>query len=95
MFSDLVKYIPYFNTEFIEKQEMNPISPDLQLAYVLPEEYQYLINNNKIKERINNNKELFYSKEIRFHWEFCKYFWEGHLELPETNINLLEILLIK
>lgn len=95
LFSDLVKYIPYFNTEFIEKQEMNPISPELQLAYVLPEEYQYLINNDKIKENINKHKHLFYSKETKFHWEFCKYFWEGHLELPETNINLLEKLLTK
>ena len=94
LFSDLVKYIPYFNTEFVEKKDKNPISPDLQLAYVLPEEYQYLIENKNIKERINKNKPLFYSDEIEFHWAFCKYFWEGHIELPDTPIDVLENILI-
>lgn len=90
LFSDLIHYIPDFNTPFVEKKPKNPISSKTQLAYVIPEKYNSILEDSKIIEKINKNRELFYSDELCFHWEFCKYFWEGHIELPQTNIDTIE-----
>ena len=46
--------------------------------------------DKEMVQKINKNRELFYSDELCFHWEFCKYFWEGHIELPQTNIETIE-----
>ena len=88
LFSDLVKYIPLFNTQLLEKQPKLPIHPNVQLAYVLPKDYHDLL-----PERVNNaikDFQEYYPQEMSFQWAFCKYFWEGHANLPHIDISVLE-----
>ena len=36
LLQDIYNYIPYFDTEYIEKGNQIPLEPSIQLAYVLP-----------------------------------------------------------
>ena len=94
LLQDLVKYIPYFETNFIEKVEKAPIAECVQLAYVLPRNSLKLIPNGGqtiLLDKYNNN----YRLDYKFEWAFCKYFWECHVLIPEIDINELETLLVK
>ena len=33
---DLINYVPYFDVELVEKKTAGPVSPLVQLSYVLP-----------------------------------------------------------
>jgi len=79
---DLFKSAPAFDMTFLEKN-MSTITAETQLAYVLPETSSYLLSE-KMREKMKD----FYkkTKEAKFHWAFCKYFWEGHIILPPLKI---------
>jgi 5'-3' exonuclease len=87
LFKDLLRYMPNFNTHMITRKPKNPVSPDLQLAYVLPPEAMYLLKN-KVREKVTQLG--IHPKEMSFKWAYCKYFWEAHMELPGINISWLE-----
>jgi len=88
LLEDLFRYIPYFDTEFIEEKGFNPISPLVQLSYVLPiQSHKYL--PKKIENRLRERTD-WYSDNFDFKWAFCKYFWESHVDLPHIDINELE-----
>lgn len=88
LLEDLYKYIPCFDTEFVKNKKEDPISPLVQLCYVLPlESHKYLPRN--IQELLKKENK-WYSDDFNFKWAFCKYFWESHVELPHININELE-----
>ena len=54
----------------LEEKEKNPISSDLQLAYVLPKTSLNLIPNNNYEKL----KELdYYNDNCEISWSFCKY----------------------
>jgi 5'-3' exoribonuclease 1 len=86
---DLIKYVPYFDTNLLEVKPKNPVSPLVQLSYVLPKSSHYLLPQN-IRALL---KAEWYNDDCSFKWSFCKYFWEAHVCLPEINISELEMLI--
>ena len=82
----LVQYIPSFQTNFIEENH-HQITPDVQLAFVLPESSSYLLTP-KMRAKMTD----YYSKtkNVESEWAYCKYFWEAHLKLPPLYLHNLE-----
>jgi 5'-3' exoribonuclease 2 len=99
LFSDLKKYIPHFETDFISSTEETKecFHPTVQLLYVLPKEYHYLIPNNdknivlKLREQMGQNKwDIIYNtNDVKYKWSYCRYLWESHLKLPEIEMDVL------
>ena len=89
LFCDLIHYIPFFETEFIEKQHANPVTELVQLCYVLPRQSLHLLPeklyNNLVTKRLD-----WYKSDCEFVWAYCRYFWESHVQLPHIDINELE-----
>jgi 5'-3' exonuclease len=89
LLQDLIKYIPYFDKTFVKTQDKNPVTPLVQLCYVLPRPSLQLLPKN-IYEKLINDNEDWYKTDYEFVWAFCKYFWESHVKFPEIKINELE-----
>jgi 5'-3' exonuclease len=89
LFSDLVNFIPYFDTEFITNKDPEPVSELVQLAYVLPRQSLHLLPK-ELHEKLLEKYGHLYKSDCEFIWAFCRYFWESHVLLPEININDLE-----
>ena len=88
LLQDLVKYIPYFDTEFIEKEIISyPVSEIVQLLYVLPNQSLHLLPK-EINEKVDKTQ---YPTDCDFVWAYCRYFWEAHVELPELDIDELAL----
>ena len=92
LLEDLIKYVPYFDTEFIEFKKENPVKPLVQLAYVLPRNSLDLLPKN-IYESLIINHESWYRLDYEIIWAYCKYFWESHIVLPDINIDTLDRLI--
>jgi 5'-3' exoribonuclease 1 len=89
LLTDLIKYIPYFEIEFVPSLLKNPVHPYIQLAYVLPLDSLHLLPK-KMHTRLLEKFGEKYGYNFDFKWSFCKYFWETHVELPEYDIKELE-----
>jgi len=87
LFEDLLKYIPFFDTEFIETKPPAPVSELTQLSYVSPKESLYLLPP-KLHERLIQTN--WYKSDCDVVWAYCRYFWEAHVMLPEIDIDELE-----
>jgi 5'-3' exonuclease len=89
LFCDLIHYIPFFETEFIENKKPAPVTELVQLCYVLPRQSLILLPeklyNNLITKRLD-----WYKSDCEFVWAYCRYFWESHVQLPHIDINELE-----
>lgn len=94
LLEDLYKYIPEFDTKFIENNNHKPVSSLVQLAYVLPRNSLYLLPK-KIYEQLIIQKEEWYRLDFKIIWSYCRYFWEAHVDLPEIDINELTSLIEK
>ena len=92
LLEDLIKYVPYFDTEFIEFKQESPVKPLVQLAYVLPRNSLHLLPKNIYEALIINHKD-WYKLDYEIIWAYCKYFWESHIVLPDINIDTLDELI--
>ncbi len=88
LLQDLIHFIPFFDTEFIENKPDNPVSELVQLCYVLPRQSLQLLPEKLYKALIRNKLNM-YSTECDFSWAYCKYFWECHPNLPHIDVNEL------
>ena len=86
LLKDLLGYIPSFSTELVG-ENCNPISSDVQLAFVLPESSSYLL-----KPEMRNKMQNHYKKnvDIKTEWAFCRYFWESHIRITPLPLCELE-----
>ena len=89
LLEDLYKYIPQFETTFIEKNVNRPVSQMVQLAYVLPRNSLYLLPDKLYKELIEKKPD-WYRLDYKILWAYCRYLWEGHVDLPDIDLNQLE-----
>lgn len=89
LLQDLIRYIPYFDTHFINDAKKNPVDKYVQLAYVLPRDSLSLLPTNITKHLLSNYPE-WYHNNCNFQWAYCKYFWESHVLLPHICIDTLE-----
>ena len=89
LFSDLVKYIPEIQTDFINLNPERPISNKVQLAYVLPKKYLYLLGKN-IEKELLKKYENYYDEQKEIIWAWNKYFWQSNVVFNNLNIEELE-----
>ena len=89
LLQDLFKYIPEFDTQFIEFKKADPVAPLVQLSYVLPRNSLDLLPNELYEKLILKHGDL-YKLDFEIQWAYCKYFWESHIILPSINISTLE-----
>jgi len=89
LLSDLIKYIPVFDTSFIDNKIANPVSQLVQLCYVLPQCSLNLLPENVYTKLMLEHSE-WYKTDCEFIWCFCRYFWESHVQMNEINIQELE-----
>jgi len=88
LLEDLIHFIPFFNTDFIENKTENPVSDLVQLCYVLPRQSLQFLPDKLYKALIKHKLDQ-YSTDCDFSWAYCKYFWESHPNLPHINIDEL------
>ena len=93
LFSDVIKYIPEMQTDFINLNPERPISNKVQLAYVLPKNYLYLLGTNIEKTLINKYTE-YYDENKEILWSWNKYFWQSNVIYPYLNIDELEKIIL-
>jgi 5'-3' exonuclease len=89
LLSDLIKYVPYFETEFVKFKPANPVAPIVQLCYVLPKASLELLPRD-LYDKLIKKHGSWYQSDCDFIWAYCKYFWESHVQLPEIDIDELE-----
>ena len=89
LLEDLYKYIPQFDTTFIEKNTNKPVSQMVQLAYVLPRNSLYLLPEKIYKELVEKKPD-WYRLDYKIVWAYCRYLWESHVDLPEIDLTKLE-----
>jgi 5'-3' exoribonuclease 1 len=94
LLSDLIHYIPYFDTEFVPKQPSSPVNAMVQLCYVLPRQSLHLLPE-KIHKGLVECYSHWYKSDCEFLWAYCRYFWESHVLLPDINIDELEQFIMK
>lgn len=89
LLNDLIKYVPYFSHTFVPDRLANPVSPLVQLSYVLPPSSMYLLPAD-LKKQLLKAEPSWYCGNYVFLWAFCKFFWEAHVDLPTIDITRLE-----
>ena len=60
----------------------------MQLAYVLPRNSLDLLPE-KIYKNLIRMKPNWYRLDFKIIWAYCRYLWEGHVDLPIINLDEL------
>jgi 5'-3' exonuclease len=89
LFCDLIQYVPFFDTEFVEKKPENPVTQLVQLCYVLPRQSLKFLPENLYNQLLKEHDE-WYSMDCDYVWAYCRYFWEAHVNLPHIPMDELE-----
>lgn len=89
LFSSLLKEIPCFNETLLETNICPPPLPTTQLLYVLP--YSDFKDFIPIGYKpIEKKFPTLCSMNFPIHYDFCKFFWEGHVDfhyIPLKQLN--------
>ena len=83
LLNDLYKTIPYFDTNFVEKNNYSPINEYTLLSIILPYNSLYLLPNN-IKKFVIDNFD--YKENYEIVYAFLRYIWEGHIVFEDIDI---------
>jgi 5'-3' exonuclease len=94
LLKDLVNFTPSWEVSLIKENDNKAIPEIAQLCYVLPESSMDLIPK-KIKEEVKKEFNECYNMNFDIEWTFCRYFWEGHVKLPEINMEKLINIVVK
>jgi 5'-3' exonuclease len=89
LFSSLCINMPCFDEEFVTENKIN-ISSMTQLAFVLPySDYESILSNSIIKKMEKRFPQLC-RNHFPIHYDFCKFFWESHVDFDYVDIQELE-----
>jgi 5'-3' exonuclease len=91
LLGDLMRHIPYFDTNMVAKSDARAVSEYVQLSYVLPGASLGLLPK-PIETALRDTYPECYADQHEFCWAFCKYFWEAHAHMPRLEIEALEAL---
>lgn len=69
--------------------ENSPVSPSVQLAYVLPTAQHGLLNP-KTRDFILKHDMNLYPSQIKYKWAYCRYLWEAHVDLPKISLEKMK-----
>jgi len=90
LLKDLSPCVPNYKIEFIKENNHTPVSPNVQLAYVLPKYQLCLLPECYYKHLLEKYEHLYPDKNYKFKWSFCRYLWESHICLPDISIEEIE-----
>ena len=93
LFSDILHYIPFYDTSYIKVCKDNEVKPLVQLCYVLPKETHNFLPE-KIRMLLNNYLYGYYFNDKVIKWCYCRNLWECHIDLPVIDIEKLEKLVV-
>lgn len=89
LINDLCKFLPCFESEFVEGALAKPIDSIVQLGYVLPKVSLCLLDEKTSSKLLTTFPEQ-YRDDYTQKWSYCKYMWESHVDLPYFKIENLE-----
>jgi len=89
LFKDIIDYIPCFNEELLEYNKTPPPISLAQLIYVLPYQDFHLVPVDTSK--VINKFPILTDTQFKIHYDFCKFFWESHVEFNYISFNELNV----
>ncbi len=89
LLKDLINYVPYFDVELVPNKTMNPVSPLVQLSYVLPPACFYLLPRKLETNLLKNHSNWYDMNQVNIEYSYCRYFWEGHVHTPHIDLTEL------
>jgi hypothetical protein len=87
LFIDLYRNISHKQITYFPKLIDNAFTEEQQLKYVLPlGKMNPRFLSDSLKVHLRKNLNMYPNGRLEYRWTFCRYFWESHLVLPETEI---------
>lgn len=88
LLQDLFKFIPNYQTTFINNINQCDMQEIIQLCYVLPKQSLHLLPPKLSQILLNEFPEWYIDTTIDyFMWAYCRYFWEAHLITSVLNLD--------